>query len=70
MASSNEAIHGNQFTVGSTAARGSSNYIHSCNLVWYAKRGEPLYVSQRRRDNTELGRELEKDANLGDTETC
>ena len=69
MATPNESIHRNQFCIGFTAARGSSNYIHSGYLVWYTERSEPFDVGQRRRDFTKLGREIEKEMNLGETET-
>ena len=52
------------------AARGSFNYIHPGDGIWYAEGSKPLDVSQWGWDNPELGWEVKNYMNLGNTETC
>jgi len=45
MTPSNKTIHRNNFSVGMTTARGSSNHIHAGNMIRHAERSKPFDVT-------------------------
>lgn len=69
MAASDNPIDRDYFGVPFSLTRRACDRVEASIEVWGSQLGEPFYVCERVWKKPELGREIEKKSNLGDTKS-